>query len=184
MGTSRAHTYPINALNIDAHTDLRSIDYRHSGNGFTYALQKDSGPALNRYALFGLHKNYTPQYILDFMEAHSDVVQYKFMEDIGLENDVLPLFDKVLDFVSESIFGLEVDCDVITDFPSSAQTPSSFSLNQVRQLVIRTAQRKNCAYLHLCEAAPSKKNSGQVGKALSYIVTDFIRSYNEHNSLP
>ena len=183
LGTSRAHSYPVNAINIDAHTDLRYTDYRHSGNGFTYALQKENGPALNKYALFGLHKNYTPQYILDFMESHSDIVQFKFIEDIELESDMIRLFDEKLDFVSESVFGLEVDCDVITDFPSSAQTPSSFSLNQLRQLVVHAAQRKNCAYLHLCEAAPTKKRNDQVGKALSYIVTDFIRSYNEHHSL-
>ena len=36
-GSSEAKERSINCLNIDAHTDLRSTEGRHSGNGFTYA---------------------------------------------------------------------------------------------------------------------------------------------------
>jgi formiminoglutamase len=36
-GASLALKKPLNVLNIDAHTDLRKTDHRHSGNGFSFA---------------------------------------------------------------------------------------------------------------------------------------------------
>jgi formiminoglutamase len=47
-------------------------------------------------------------------------------------------------------------------------------------MVQLAASEKNCCYFHICEAAPTKKNEGQVGKALSYLVTDFIREHGTH----
>lgn len=182
-GTSNAVNKSINVINIDAHTDLRVADYRHSGNGFTYALEKSNGPALKKYAIFGLHKNYTPQYIFDFIDNHSEYIKYKLFEDLKESQDVSKQFANQLGFISSSIFGLELDCDAITNFPSSAQTPSGLDFNKVRELICTAAQMKNCSYFHICEAAPSKKNQGQVGKALSYLVTDFMRSYNENHTL-
>lgn len=175
LGTSRALKSPINILNIDAHTDLRTTDYRHSGNGFSYALQAKKPTLLNKYAVFGLHKNYTPDYIYDFMQRHKEQIYYSHVED---NTD----FDRALGYVSNSHFGLELDCDSIKDFPSSAQSPSGFTLDQVRNYISSTASHSHCTYLHICEAAPTDHDSNQVGKALSYLVTDFIRAY-AHNSL-
>lgn len=39
-GASEAFEKPVNVLNIDAHTDLRKLEHRHSGNGFSFALKK------------------------------------------------------------------------------------------------------------------------------------------------
>lgn len=181
LGTSKALNKPINAINIDAHTDLRNTDYRHSGNGFRYAFEKEE--VLEKYTIFGLHKNYTPQYILDFMTTHSHNIKYSFLEDYKDSFDINKQFLSQLEFINNSYFGLELDCDAITDFPSSAQTPSGLSFNKVRELVRFTGRDENCSYFHICEAAPSKKNKGQVGKAISYLVTDFIRSCNEHHSV-
>lgn len=182
-GTSNAVNKSINVINIDAHTDLRVANYRHSGNGFTYAFEKGNGPALKKYAIFGLHKNYTPQYIFDFIDNHSEYIKYKLFEDLKESQDVSQQFANQLDFIGGTIFGLELDCDAITGFPSSAQSPSGLDFNKVRELICTAAQMKNCSYFHICEAAPSKKNQGQVGKALSYLVTDFMRSYNENHTV-
>lgn len=181
-GAYQALQAPVNAINIDAHTDLRTQDYRHSGNGFRYALEKDTH-YLNKYTIFGLHKNYTPQYIFEFMEAHKARIQYVLFENLLGTQNMQDSFNAHLDIVAKQAFGLEVDCDAISDFPSSAQTPSGFRLNQVRQFVMSAAQRKTCCYFHLCEAAPTKKNQSQVGKALSYVVTDFIRSWHDHHTV-
>lgn len=180
QGAFQALQTPINAINIDAHTDLRNRDYRHSGNGFRYALENENTPFLKKYAMFGLHKNYTPQYIFEYIHTNKEQIRYELFEDLLDERLVLAKFESQLDFVSHQAFGLELDCDAISNFPSSAQTPSGFDFNQVRQLITTAAQRKNCTYFHICEAAPSKKNPNQVGKALSYLVTDFIRSYDDH----
>ncbi len=168
-GASEALDIPINALNIDAHTDLRTTDYRHSGNGFSYALKNGF---LNRYTVFGLHQNYTPEYIFEEMD-HSEKIRYSLFENLQ-KGDLAFHFQKNLEFVSEQKFGLEVDCDAISGFPSSAVSPSGFSLNEVRDFIRITAKEKNCCYLHVCEATP--KDSYPTGKALGFMVTDFLKA--------
>jgi formiminoglutamase len=43
----------------------------------------------------------------------------------------------------------------IRDFPSSAQTPSGFSFNMVRNFVALASEEENLKYIHICEAAPT-----------------------------
>lgn len=169
QGASEALKTSINALNIDAHTDLRTMDYRHSGNGFSYA-QKNK--FLNRYAVFGLHQNYTPEYIFEAMDK-SEMIRYSLFENLQ-QADIAFHFQKILEFVKEKKFGLEVDCDAIADFPSSAISPTGFSLNEVRNFVRTTAKEKNCCYFHVCEAIP--KDNFPTGKALGYLITDFVKA--------
>lgn len=179
-GSSLAIGKPINAINIDAHTDLRTTDYRHSGNGFSYALEVKDGPFLNKYAIFGLHQNYTPQYIFDTMDRQKNM-KYWMFETMLSDPTIQKEFTEAVNFIKEESFGIELDCDNIKNFPSSAQTPSGFSLEHVRSFMAQLAKQPNCTYVHICEAAPSKKETSQVGKALTYLVTDFIRSYCEHH---
>ena len=63
--SSSARKCNVNCLNIDAHSDLRALEGRHSGNGFSYA--KEEG-ALGAYFMWGLQENYTPEYIWQYME--------------------------------------------------------------------------------------------------------------------
>ena len=180
-GTSQALGYPINVMNMDAHTDLRTTDYRHSGNGFSYALSLDAPEeaTLDKYSVFGLHKNYTPQYIFDLFKKHQDRLQYHLLEDTWEEDTTITKqFEEALPFVSQKAFGLELDCDAITNFPSSARTPSGLYINHVRQFIMSAASQKECCYFHICEASPGRKKAGQVGKAISYFVTDFIRTHH------
>lgn len=167
-GASEAFSKPINVLNIDAHTDLRETDYRHSGNGFSYALKNGF---LKRYSVFGLHKNYTPQYIFDEMNT-SEVFQYSLLEELPQENR-LQAFQQNLKFINSEKFGLELDCDAIENFPSSAVSSSGLTLNEVRKLLQESAKEENCCYLHICEAMATSHFA--TGKAISYLVTDFIR---------
>ncbi|NJW51389.1 formimidoylglutamase [Salinimicrobium oceani] len=167
-GAASAFGRPVNVLNIDAHTDLRTTDYRHSGNGFSYALKNGF---LKRYSVFGLHKNYTPQYIFDKNQELEDM-NFSFLEDLTSDNYKSTLAEN-LDFVKSEKFGLELDCDVMENFPSSAVSPAGLSINQVRKLLQVVAKEKNCCYLHICEAMASSHFAS--GKALSYFVTDFIR---------
>ncbi|MEN9940485.1 MAG: hypothetical protein RIR61_1292, partial [Bacteroidota bacterium] len=48
---SEAHGKPIHALNLDPHPDVRDLEGRHSGNGFSYAKERGY---LERYAVLGL----------------------------------------------------------------------------------------------------------------------------------
>jgi formiminoglutamase len=65
--------------------------------------------------------------------------------------------------------------DSIAYMPSSALSPSGWTLDQVRKfthLFVKT--QKQVAYLNLTEAAPvSETDTLIVGKALSYLVRDF-----------
>ena len=168
-GTSKALENPINVLNIDAHTDLRAPDYRHSGNGFRYALEENY---LNKYHVFGLHKNYTSQEIFDFMD-HKKGLNYFLYED-GLH---LTTLDKCIrlksgvDFLNRE-FGFELDCDAIGGMNSSAETPSGFSIRDIRTF-IRLIKKEQVHYFHICEADASKDKT--IGKAISYFISDFIR---------
>jgi len=168
-GASKALDRSINVLNVDAHTDLRKIDYRHSGNGFRYAKEEEY---LDWYALVGIHKNYTPQYIFDYMDAEKHI-SYSFLEEYLHLTTIEKLikFKRATDFVKNR-FGLEIDCDSISNFESSAMTPSGFSINEVRSF-IKLSKKQEVLYLHLCEASPEE--NPMVGKALSYFVSDFIR---------
>ena len=169
-GVSKAKNAAINCLNIDAHTDLRQTDFRHSGNGFSFARQENH---LQKYAMMGVHKNYTPEYIFQEMDGTSDI-SCSFYEDLIGKTAV----EKAGEFLKlahqlDSDFGLELDCDGIANFPSSAQSPTGFSFEEIR-LFLKESKQFNPHYVYICEAAAMDKP--QVGKALSYLVSDFIRN--------
>lgn len=173
-GSSTAIGKALNLLNIDAHTDLRKLEHRHSGNGFSFAKKED---LLGRYTIFGLAQNYTPQYIFDEIKA-SESTEFRFFEELMdlSSEDLHSAFLDSLEFVRDEEFGLELDCDVIKNFPASARTPSGFSMEQVRHFISLAARLPECSYLHVCEAAPTPASAGQVGKALSFFITDFMNA--------
>ena len=167
-GTSSAVKKPVNILNIDAHTDLRNSDYRHSGNGFQYALQEGF---LGNYSIFGLHENYTPKNIFENMESSNSIQFFLFEELLALSlSEKMKELEKSVTFLDQR-FGLEIDCDAIANFDSSAKSPSGFSMDETR-LFIRKLSKHRPHYLHLCEA--SAKENPLIGKALAYFVSDFI----------
>ena len=173
-GSSLALKKPLHCINFDAHSDLRSEEGRHSGNGFTYA--KSEG-FLSRYSIFGLHENYTSQAILEYMDAKKERISYCTYEEIQVrkEKSAGTALKEAVAFIGKGAFGIEIDCDAIKHVPSSAKTPSGFSVLQTRRFVSQVATVKT-TYLHICEAAPSKKDKFGVGKLISYLITDFIKA--------
>ena len=133
---------------------------------------------LKNYFVFGLHENYTSDRSFKTLDKIKSV-QYNTFESIAIrkefkfENEL----QKAISHVAETRFGLEIDCDAIQDVSSSAMTPSGFSTTKARRFVHRCAQQKNVAYLHICEAAPTESNARQIGKLISYLITDFIKGY-------
>lgn len=175
-GCSLAHGIPVNALNVDAHTDFRKRESRHSGNGFSWAYYEGF---LNRYYMFGIHENYTSRNIFEDLETKERINLTTF-EDLYLRKSIKPsaAIEEAFAWVKEAPFGVEIDMDAIAYMPSSASSPSGLSLDTVRQIVYTGGRKKNAAYLHLCEAAPDPGNSGEMyltGKALAYLISDFIR---------
>ena len=177
-GSSLALESKINALNFDAHTDLRALERRHSGNGFRYAIEEGY---LDRYYIFGLHENYTSKEVLNYIEASKSNIKFNTFEDLSVrkKNSFKKASKIAMGFISNSKFGIEIDCDAIQNIPSSAQTPSGFSVNQTRRFVHYFGSHPNATYLHICEAATSINDSltnAQTGKLLSYLITDFLNA--------
>lgn len=176
---SRAKGKSVNVINFDAHTDLRPTKGRHSGNGFSYALEEG---LLNNYFIFGLHENYISEDIFNEVEKISHRVKYNTYEEMGVRNE--KTFENELlrarHHIEQEPFGLEIDLDSIPMFASSAITSSGFSAECTRQFIHYFAQLKNVCYLHLCEGAPelySQENHNLVGKLISYLITDFMKAY-------
>lgn len=163
----------IQVVNLDPHADFRALEGRHSGNPFSYAF--DQG-WLRHYAVMGLHQSYNSQYLLD--ELKTKEFTFTFWDDYvsGKSN-----FDTDLNRISNEIqtdfFGLELDMDAIAYMPASAFTPSGISVEMARKYVLSMAKTNHVKYFHLPEAAPKNQlEFVQVGKVLSYLVTDFIKA--------
>lgn len=172
-GTAAALGNPINCINFDAHTDLRALEHRHSGNGFSYAIKEGF---LNKYFIFGLHRNYTPNEIYTSMEKEH-TIGFSFFEAISIHNSVA--FQQAVaeaeQFCGKTPFGLEVDLDAVAYMGSSAMSPSGFSVEQCRQFTRHFSKNDQCKYIHLCEGNPKRELfQGQVGKTLAYLVSDVV----------
>ena len=176
-GSALALDSKINTLNFDAHTDLRTLEGRHSGNGFSYALEEGY---LDRYFIFGVHENYTSKEILNYIEASKSKIEFNTFEDLIVrkKTSFKKASKKAMGFISNTKFGIEIDCDAIQNIPSSAQTPSGFSVNQTRRFVHYFGSHPNATYLHICEAAATEDSqvNAQTGKLLSYLITDFMNA--------
>lgn len=173
-GTALALKKPINAVNFDAHHDFRPEEGRHSGNGFSYAYAEGF---LKNYFIFGLHENYTSEQVFKNLNKIKSV-QYNTFEGVSVRKELKfkTEMQVALSHVSNTNYGIEIDCDAIENIPSSAMSPSGFSVNKARQFVHRLSLDSNATYLHICEAAPSIENETQVGKLICYLITDFIRA--------
>lgn len=173
-GTSLALKQPINVINFDAHSDFRPEEGRHSGNGFSYAYAEGF---LKNYFIFGLQRNYTSDKLFKTLKKLK-LVKFTTFEDLEVDKKLKfkDELDRALNHISDKPFGVEIDCDAIENIPSSAMTPSGFSVNRARSFVSFFSKQEQARYLHICEAAPTKKTENQVGKLITYLISDFINT--------
>lgn len=180
-GTALAFGKPINAINFDAHTDFRALEGRHSGNGFSYAMEEGF---LKKYFAFGIHENYISKSVLDSIKKIEGKVRFNTFEEMKIvaqksfENELL----EAADFINNDSFGLEIDLDAIALMGSSAVSCSGFSAQEARRFVSFFGGFSTASYLHICEGAPdldSQKNPFLVGKMIGYLITDFIKAKPE-----
>jgi len=171
-GAATALKAGINCINLDPHTDFRALEHRHSGNGFSYAMEEGY---LEKYYILGLHKNYTSGAVFEKMDTLKEKIKYSFYEDYITGTPFKQMLEQAKNFCANSPFGLELDMDAIEQMGSSAISPSGFSLQQAREYVYYFSKLKNCQYIHICEGAPSRElHYNQVAKAISYLVSDVI----------
>jgi formiminoglutamase len=169
----------INCINLDAHTDYRPVEGRHSGNPFRYA---DEDGYLNKYCVIGIHENYLQQ------NVWIDIVNNPFMDCITFEDifihekrTFLQAVSHATGFTEDNYTGIELDLDAIENTLSSASTPCGISSLNARQYLNFTAMDSKIAYLHICEGATkldSGETSSSTGKLISYLVSDFVKAHS------
>lgn len=177
-GTALAKGKPINSINLDAHSDFRILEGRHSGNGFSYAFEEGF---LHKYFIFGLHENYTSKKVLSIIKKIHHRVRYNTYDEIAIrkQKNFEIEMEKAHVFIKDDIYGIEIDLDAIPNIASSAMTMSGFSVEQVRQFVHFFGKNQNVGYLHICEGAPDlgeEKNAHLIGKLIGYLITDFMKA--------
>lgn len=171
----------LNCINLDAHTDYRPAEGRHSGNAFRYA--EDDG-YLQKYCVVGVQESYLPQNVwVDIVNnPFFDLITY---EDIFLhrKKSFIDAVSHALDFTGDGMTGIELDLDIIRNTLSSAMSPTGIDPCHARQYVSRTGSNSNPAYLHLCEGAvrlSDGKEDQATGKLLSNLVIDFIKGHSAY----
>lgn len=168
----------IHCINCDPHSDFRPLEGRHSGNGFSYAFDRG---VLEKYAIIGLHQQYLSQKVYQELQHKKTQVHFSFFEEIlnEGENAFLREVNKAIEFTKGNYTGIELDLDAIAGMACSAQTPTGITAEQARKYVQYTAQNVKVAYLHIAEGAPvlaSPGSESMVGKLISYLVIDFMRT--------
>jgi len=167
----------INTINLDAHADLRPMEGRHSGNGFTYA---EEDGYLEKYCVIGIQENYLPQ------NVWIDIVNNPFVDCITYEDifihekrTFLQAIGHATSFTDDTRCGIELDLDIIKDVLSSATSPVGISTNQARQYIHYATSQSKVAYLHICEGATQLsdgRTNPSTGKLISYLVSDFVKA--------
>lgn len=181
-GTSMAIGQALNSINLDAHSDFRIAEGRHSGNGFRYAYDEQY---LKKYALLALHEAYNSENIVAEIKANPDLLPV-FWEDIFLRGRYrwVEAIKATLSHVNGTFFGTELDVDCIQNVLSSAATPVGISPTQAMQYLYHCGREGKASYLHLPEAV-AKRNDGLTdpfaGKLLSYLVQAFIKGVREQD---
>lgn len=182
-GLAQAGLIPIpqiNCINLDAHTDYRPIEGRHSGNAFRYA---EEDGFLQKYCVVGIQEAYLQQ------NVWVDIVNNPFMDCITFEDifvrgkrTFVQAVEDAIGFTDDNYVGVELDMDVIQGALSSAHAPNGVSSCQARQYVTLAGNTARAAYLHIAEGATHLENGQSdpsTGKMISFIVTDFIKAVEE-----
>lgn len=161
----------IDVINLDPHADCRALEGRHSGNPFSYAINNG---LIETYSVLGLHRGYNSSFILEFLAKNKCTTTF-YDDYLTNRQQLLTDIQKV---ISEKVkpIGFELDLDAIAFMPSSAFSPSGWTVDEARAYIQTCAKSEKIAYLHLPEGAPTTSLEEKVvGKTLSYLVYDFIR---------
>ncbi|HYF30045.1 MAG TPA: formimidoylglutamase [Chitinophagaceae bacterium] len=170
----------INCINLDAHTDYRPMEGRHSGNAFRYA---EEDGYLSKYCVIGIHENYIPQ------NVWMDIVNNPFIDCITYEDifvhqkrNFIQSIAHATGYTEDNFTGIELDLDSIQDTLCSAASPVGISPQHARQYITFTAMDSKPAYLHICEGASrliTGRTDESIGKLIGYLVSDFVKARKE-----
>ncbi|HVZ55855.1 MAG TPA: arginase family protein [Chitinophagaceae bacterium] len=173
----------LNCINLDAHCDYRPLEGRHSGNAFRYA---EEDGYLQKYCVIGLQENYLPQ------NLWVDIVNNPFIDCISFEDiyvrekrSFMQAVAHAQEFTDDGFCGIELDLDAVEGVLSSAATPCGVPAADARRYVTYAAAACQPAYLHICEGAcrlSDGRTDALTGKLVSFLVSDFVKAFNEQLS--
>lgn len=171
----------INCINLDAHTDYRAMEGRHSGNAFRYA---EEDGYLQKYCVLGVQESYLPQNVwLDIV--NNPFVDLITFEDIFIheKQNFIQAAAHAAGFTDDNFVGIELDLDALSLVLSSAITPSGLAPLHARQYVNMMAAYAKPAYLHICEGAAELsdgRTNHTTGKLIALLVADFVKAMQAH----
>lgn len=127
---------------------------------------------INKYGVFGLHKNYVSQKELEVMNL-SKKLNFHFFEDcLHLTTlDKCVKFKNAVDFHLGKL-GFRLDLNSVLGMSSKCESSSGFSIRDIRTF-IKMIRKENIQFLHICDIDSTKNES--ISNSLSYIISDFIR---------
>ena len=171
----------ISAINLDPHTDFRSDEGRHSGNGFSYAAK---GGYLQYYFSLGMNELKNSASNIESLRSYG--FQWASYQDIWIRrtHDFVAALAKGKKYLNNanSPFGVELDVDCLSLMPASAFTNCGIQVQDAEYYVYHLASELDSCYLHLAEGAPeqhpSNYNAGvnDVGQVYASLVSSFIQA--------
>lgn len=165
----------MNVVNVDAHADLRATEGRHSGNGFTYAHKEGF---IKQYTVLGLNESYIDPHAFMYLEQHSKTFTSITFEDVFVRKSISlkKAIRKIVEKHQEQMLGLELDMDVVANYPSSAVSAEGILPRELRQVVYQLNLGCNLNYMHICETRIQKKREVSNAKLIALLITDFIKN--------
>jgi formiminoglutamase len=166
---SEVHNSSINLLDLSTKVNLQIEEneiQNHENNSWLESLK------LNKYAVFGLNKNYASQKEIEVMNF-SKKLNFHFFEDcLHLTTlDKCVKFKNAVDFHNGEL-GFRLDLNSVLGMCSKCESSSGFSMRDIRTF-IKMIRKENVQFFHICGLDFSKKAS--ISNTLSYLVSDFIR---------
>lgn len=178
---SLSQSSAIAAINLDPHTDFRSCEGRHSGNGFSYAAEEG---VLQYYFSLGMNELKNSAANIESLQTYG--FQWASYQDIWVRrtydfDEALVKAKKYLHDANK-VFGIELDVDCLAMMPASAFTNCGIQVQDAEYYVYDLASELNSYYLHLAEGSPEQHPSNysagvnDVGQVYASLVTSFIQA--------
>lgn len=170
-GCARAAGRAMGCVNVDLHADLRPREGRHSGNGFTYALEDGH---LARYAVVGMSEAYATQPIVDAVREDARVAAWTLESMLRAGTPPRLAALAAAAHVGGGPATIELDLDAVAGAPASAAAASGFSGAEFRSIAIALASTLDAHAVHVAEGAPELGPwpADMLGKLCAEVVRD------------
>jgi formiminoglutamase len=158
-------------VNVDLHADLRPMEGRHSGNPFTYALERGH---LGRYAVVGMSEAYATQAIVEKVagDPRIQAITLESMLRSGTPPQQAALAAAA--HVGAGPATVELDLDAVAGAPASAAAASGFTGAEFRAMAIALVRALDVHAVHVAEGAPALGPwpADMLGKLCAEVVRD------------